>query len=139
MTVDCTHQKSVHVSCLIHYFFICTAQSVIKKESILSSVILLSKGDPTLLNSFAHAHALFLRASARLDMNPPNIEGAIEDARLATELAPTESKGWRALAYAQEASGNVQGAIDAFREWAGVDVSFSTKSKKEIERLSCLL
>lgn len=90
-------------------------------------------------NSFAHAHALFLRADARLDKDPPNIEGAIEDAKLATEIAPTESKGWRALAYAQEASGNVQGAIDAFREWASVDVSFSTKSKKEIERLSRLL
>jgi predicted TPR repeat methyltransferase len=92
-----------------------------------------------LLNSFAHAHALFLRADARLDMNPPNIEGAIEDAKLATELAPDESKGWRVLANAQEAIGNIEGAIDAFREWARVDVSFSTKSKKEIERLSCLL
>ena len=61
------------------------------------------------------------------------------DAKLATELAPAERKGWRVLANAQEASGNVQGAIDALREWAIVDVSFSVKSKKEIERLSCLL
>ena len=61
------------------------------------------------------------------------------DAKLATELAPAERKGWCVLANAQEASGNVQGAIDALREWGIVDVSFSVKSKKEIERLSCLL
>jgi predicted TPR repeat methyltransferase len=72
-------------------------------------------------------------------MTPPNVEGAIEDAKLATELAPTERKAWRVLANAQEASGNIQGAIDALREWASVDISFSVKAKKEIERLSTLL
>jgi hypothetical protein len=58
---------------------------------------------------------------------------------LATEVAPAERKGWRVLANAQEASGNIQGAIDALIECASVDASFSMKSKKEIERLSCLL
>ncbi|KAL3823890.1 hypothetical protein ACHAXA_005472 [Cyclostephanos tholiformis] len=140
--LDAVTGQEYSINLLVAATFIVEAElapSAAKKESILSSVISLSKGDPTLLNSFAHAHALFLRADARLDMNPPNIEGAIEDAKLATGLAPDESKGWRVLAYAQEAIGNIEGAIDAFREWARVDVSFSTKSKKEIERLSCLL
>eukprot|EP00571_Detonula_confervacea_P012329 CAMPEP_0172300916 /NCGR_PEP_ID=MMETSP1058-20130122/2915_1 /TAXON_ID=83371 /ORGANISM="Detonula confervacea, Strain CCMP 353" /LENGTH=256 /DNA_ID=CAMNT_0013010863 /DNA_START=54 /DNA_END=824 /DNA_ORIENTATION=- len=116
------------------------ATSPTKKEKILSSAIsALSKDeDPTLLNSFAHAHALYLRADARLEMAPPNIDGAIADAKLASEIAPTERKVWRVLASAEEVGGNIKEAIDAIREGARIDPSFSTKAKKEIERLANL-
>ena len=72
-------------------------------------------------------------------MSPPNFDGAIEDAKLTTELVPAERKAWRVMADAQEANGNIEGAINAIEEWASIDVSFSVKSKKEIERLSLLL
>jgi hypothetical protein len=111
-----------------------------KREAILTSVISdLTKGDPVLMNSFAHAHALFLRADARLDMSPANIAGAIEDARLASRIAPSERKVWRILANAHEAKGDIVEAVNAVRQWGVVDPSFATKAKKEIERLQSKL
>ena len=112
------------------------SNSVTKKESILSSVISLAEGDPILENSFVHARALYLRADSRLSHN---VDGAIEDAKSAAEIAPTVGKVWRVLANAHEANGDLDGAINALREWASVDATFTMKSKTEIERLSCLL
>jgi len=75
-----------------------------------------------------------------LELTPtPNIDGAIADATLASQMVPTERKVWRVLASAQEAGGNVEDAMEAVREWARVDPSFSTKAKKECERLAGLL
>lgn len=93
------------------------------------------KADPALNNSSVHAHALYLRADARLALSPPEIDGSIADALLATQLRPNERKGWRALANAYEADGNAKGAIEAIANIAKVDPSFSTKAKNEIERL----
>jgi hypothetical protein len=116
------------------------ATSIAKKESILSSVIAdLSKEDSSLVNSFARARALFLRADARLDMSPKNIAGAIDDATLASKLAPSERKVWRVLSNAHEANGNIAEAINAVRNLGVVDPSFATKAKKEIERLQRLM
>ena len=112
------------------------SNSFTKKESILSSVISLAEGDPILENSFVHARALYLRADSRLSHN---VDGAIEDAKSAAEIAPTVGKVWRVLANAHEANGDIDGAINALREWASVDATFTMKSKTEIERLSCLL
>jgi hypothetical protein len=119
---------------------IITAASTAKREAILNSVISdLSTGDPVLINSFAHAHALFLRADSRLDMLPANVEGAIDDATLASQLAPSERKVWLVLASAHEANGNIVEAINAVRQLGIVNPSFATKSKIEIERLRSLM
>ncbi len=138
---------------------IVTDTSTTKKEAILSSVISdLSKGDPEMINSFAHAHALLLRADLRLDKCRRHrnerelhvgevpldhahaayteiVEGAIDDASLASQLTPSERKVWRILASAHEANGNIVEAINAVRKLGIVDPSFATKAKKEIERL----
>jgi len=109
-----------------------------KKEQLLSSAIdAISKeeNDATIQNSYAHAHALLLRADAFLEMTPPNIDGALFDARKSVKIAPRERKAWRVLACAEEAGGNYTLAIDALREVAKLDPSFSTKARKEIERL----
>ena len=71
-------------------------------------------------------------------MKPANIEGAITDATLASEIKPNERKAWRVLASAHEAEGNIKEAINALGELAVVDASFSTKAKKEIKRLASL-
>lgn len=107
-----------------------------KKESIFSSIISLAEGDPILENSFVHARALYLRADSRLSHN---VNGAIQDAKSAAEIAPTVGKVWRVLANAHEANGDIEDAINALREMASVDTAFTMKSKTEIERLSCLL
>ena len=122
------------------YRAIITATSITKREAILTSVISeLTKGDPVLINSFAHAHALFLRADARLDMSHANVGGAIADASLASRIAPSERKVWSILASAHEANGDIVEAIKAVRQWGVVDPSFATKAKKEIERLQSKL
>lgn len=112
------------------------SKSVMKKESILSSIISLAEGDPILENSFVHARALYLRADSRLSHN---VDGAIQDAKLAAEIAPTVGKVWRVLANAHEANSDIECAINALREWASVDAAFTMKVKTEIERLSYLL
>ena len=124
----------------LHSHTINTARSPAEKEKHLTAAIsaLVETKDPILLNSFAHARALTLRADARLDMKPANIEGAITDATLASEIKPNERKVWRVLASAHEAEGNIKEAINALGELAVVDASFSTKAKKEIKRLASL-
>ncbi|KAL9180286.1 hypothetical protein ACHAXT_008256 [Thalassiosira profunda] len=106
-----------------------------KKEKLLTNAIK-AVSDDRLQSSFAHAHALFLRADAQLDLSPPDIDGAVADAELACKITPREGKAWRVLASAHEASGNFKAAIDALRECARADPSFSTKAKNEIERLA---
>lgn len=119
------------------------ASSPPKKEKLLNSIISkLSSGDASLSESHAHARALLLRADARLDLSPPNVTGALADARAAAEnkaLAAVERKVWRVLASAEEAAGNISEAIAAVSQLTKVDPSFATKAKKEISRLSALL
>mmetsp|Transcript_22237 Transcript_22237/g.34910 ORF Transcript_22237/g.34910 Transcript_22237/m.34910 type:complete len:239 (-) Transcript_22237:1110-1826(-) len=103
-----------------------------KKEELMTVVITdLSKNSK---NSYALFHALTIRADARLDTN--NIDGAIDDARLAAEIFPTEGKVWRILASAEEQRGSFDSAIVALGELARADPSFATKARNEIERLS---
>lgn len=117
------------------------ATSMTEKEKALSSAIetLTTPNDPTLLNSFCRAHALFLRADVRLEMGTPDVSGAVDDARLASQIAPGERRVWRVLASAYEADGKIKDAIEAFRTLARVDTSFASKAKNEIARLSVLL
>lgn len=117
----------------------CTSSSG-KEKHLTEAISAVTKDeDQSLLTSFAHAHALSLRADARLDMSPPNIEGAIADAKHATQLAPSERKVWRVLASAYEAAGSINDAINAVRELLKVDPHFSTKAKNEIDRLASLM
>lgn len=117
------------------------ATSPSKKEELLSSAIetLTKDNDATLLNSFAHAHALFLRADARLDLSALDVDGAIADAMMASKLAPKERKVWRVLASALEAGGHIKEAMDAVREWSTVNPEFSTKAKNEMARLAKMM
>ena len=107
-----------------------------EKEELMTSVItyLSENSNPALLDSYAMFHALTIRADARLDMN--NIDEAIDDARLASTMFPSEGKVWRILASAEEQKGSLDGAISAFKELARADPSFATKAKNEIDRLS---
>lgn len=115
-----------------------TSTSTAKKEELMNSVIkdLSNNSNPALMDSFAMFHALTVRADARLDSN--NINGAIEDAKLASTMFPSEGKVWRILAAAEEQRGSINGAIMALGELARADPSFATKAKREIERLSSL-
>lgn len=117
------------------------ATSPSKKETLLTSAVdaLTKDQDPSLLNSYAHAHTLFLRADARLEMKPPNVDGAINDARMSVKINPTCRKAWRVLASAEEAGGDLKSAMEAVSEWAKVDPAFASKAKKEIQRLSSML
>ena len=123
----------------MHVYILCKAASSSKKEKLLSKAIeaLTKDNDQTLVASFAHAHSLLLRANANIALN--NVDYAIDDATLATELAPNEGKAWRALSSAEEAKGNILKAMEATKQWAKVDPSFSTKAKTEIVRLTELL
>ena len=118
-----------------------SANAPTKKEQLLTSAInQLSKDEnPLLLKSYAHGHALYLRADARLEKSPPDVAGAINDARMAVQIVSNEIKAWRVLATANEAGGDFEGAISAVREWVKVDASYATKAKREIERLSSML
>mmetsp|Transcript_2 Transcript_2/g.10 ORF Transcript_2/g.10 Transcript_2/m.10 type:complete len:172 (+) Transcript_2:761-1276(+) len=162
-----THTQKIylHTSCTY------TATSPSKKETLLTSAIsaLTKDDDPTLVNSFARAHALYLRADARLDLlassssssssssptstTPPTantatpnnnnnnniLYGAVNDAKLSTQIHPTEGRAWRTLARVQEANGSIKEAMDAVEEWARLNPSFRTKAKREMERLVGLL
>ena len=79
----------------------------------------------------AHAHAM--RAEVRLEIK--EYDEAVRDAKVATDLDATNDKAWRALADAQEAAGNVQGAVRTLQQWSKVCPAFSTKAIKEIQRL----
>lgn len=135
------------------------ATSPSKKETLLTSAIsaITKDDDPALVNSFAHAHALYLRADARLDLlassssttqttitttTTPNnniLYGAVNDAKKSTRIHPTEGRAWQTLSRVQEANGNIQEAMDAVEEWARLNPSFGTKAKREMERLVGLL
>ena len=108
-----------------------------KKEQLLTSAITqLTKDDNKVLSqSYAHGHALYLRADARLEKSSQDVEGALSDARMAVTLVPTEFKAWRVLASAEEAAGNIDAAILAVKKWIEIDQSYATKAKREIERL----
>ena len=87
-------------------------------------------------SSRAFSHALTIRADARLDCFPPNVDGALEDSKFAAAVDPQSGRAWRLLADAEEASGNIEKAIQATARWGDVDPSFATKAKNEIARLS---
>ena len=119
----------------------CTANTASKKEQLLTSAItqLTKDGNTMLSKSYAHGHALYLRADIRLEKSPPDLDGALNDARLAIQIVPSEIKAWRVLASAEEAAGNLKSAISALKEWIKVDNSFATKANKEIERLFSMM
>lgn len=108
------------------------ASSPLEKEKLITSVIQDLSKDSS--ESFAMFHALTIRADARLDAN--NVDGAIDDATLASKIFPSEGKAWRILAMAEERRGSIDSAIMAFSELARADPSFATKAKREIERLT---
>jgi hypothetical protein len=94
---------------------------------LLTSVIsaLAKKEELATSHSMAHAHAL--RAAA-LGNNK-------EDAMIATTLNPHHPTAWRILADAEEADHNVNGAMEALKQWATMNPLYETKVSKEIERL----
>ena len=130
VTVNCTKSDTT-----THTQF--SAKDMTKKEQLLTSAITqLTKDENHVLSrSYAHGHALYLRADIRLDKTQPDVEGALNDSRLAVQFVPKEIKAWRVLASAEEAAGNLDAAILAVRKWIEVDHSFATKANCEIERL----
>lgn len=142
--IDVATGEEYPINLLLAATYISQAEHVAspsKKESLLTSAIsAVTDGEyETLLHSFAHAHALLLRADARLDLSPPNNDGAIADATRSSQISPAERKVWRVLESAHEAEGNVPEAIAAVREMARVDPAFATKAKRECARLEGLL
>mmetsp|Transcript_43679 Transcript_43679/g.65968 ORF Transcript_43679/g.65968 Transcript_43679/m.65968 type:complete len:83 (-) Transcript_43679:1337-1585(-) len=80
-----------------------------------------------------------MRADARLELIPPNIQGALEDIQIASSILPTDAKVWRVMADAQEANGDIKAAVKSVMKWSEYDPSFRTKAKKELSRLSSSL
>ena len=113
------------------------ARESTKKEQLLNSAIsqLTKDSNPLLSKSYAHGHALYLRSDVRLEKSPPDIHGAIQDAKMAVSIVPKEIKAWRVLASAHEADDDIEEAIRVVREWKSIDSSFGTKAMREIERL----
>jgi len=106
-----------------------------QKEALLSSVITVLQSSefassPALSSSFVQ------RADVRLVKTPCNVDGAVNDSIMATQIDPQNGKSWRLLAEANEAAGNVEDALMALRIYASLDSRFATKAKKEISRLS---
>jgi len=114
-----------------------------------------------LKQSTAMAHALILRADLRLemfsttlmlarsrsnqsveveegegDLDYTGIQFALEDALRAVEIDTLDGRGWRVVADAKEAMGDVLGAMDAVSKWATCNPSFVVKAKNEMDRLS---
>ena len=113
------------------------AKDSTKKEQLLNSAIsqLTKDFNPVLSKSYAHGHALYLRSDVRLEKSPPDIYGALQDAKLSVSIVPKEIKAWRVLASAHEADDDIEKAIGVVREWKSIDSSFGSKAKREIERL----
>ena len=107
-----------------------------EKESLVAPVIENLSSSEDFSSSRALSHALTIRADARLDIFPPNVDGALEDSRRATAMDPLNGRAWRVLADAEEASGNIKSAIEATLRWGEADPSFATKAKNEVDRLS---
>mmetsp|Transcript_18582 Transcript_18582/g.26154 ORF Transcript_18582/g.26154 Transcript_18582/m.26154 type:complete len:254 (-) Transcript_18582:180-941(-) len=114
------------------------ASSLEKRENLLNSVIKKLSLSDGLKESNAMAHALMLRADTRLEMIPLNLDGALQDSKCASEMRVEgfEGMAWRIRADAEEASGNILGAIDAMENWAKENPTFISKVKKEVVRLS---
>lgn len=103
----------------------------------MSSVISALEKKEDLKDSPAMAHAHVMRAKAYLKKGV--YEDAVTDAECAVALDPAHDQAWRTLADAQEAAGNVQGAVEALKRWSKASPSFSTKANREIQRLRELL
>lgn len=109
------------------------APSLEEENRFLTSVITALDKKDELKDSFAMAQARAMRATANLKTS--HYKEAIEDAQCAVELDPTNDKAWRTLTDAHEASGNVQGAVEALQCWSKARPTFSKKANKEIQRL----
>eukprot|EP00555_Chaetoceros_dichaeta_P013735 CAMPEP_0198263626 /NCGR_PEP_ID=MMETSP1447-20131203/12916_1 /TAXON_ID=420782 /ORGANISM="Chaetoceros dichaeta, Strain CCMP1751" /LENGTH=267 /DNA_ID=CAMNT_0043952309 /DNA_START=108 /DNA_END=911 /DNA_ORIENTATION=+ len=119
-----------------------------KKIKILTPVItslLSDEKSNSLDKSTALAHALVLRADAYLEQallspgsssNSNTIHEAHTDAQMAISINHLDGRAYRVLADAEEALGNVIGAMDAVSKWAEVNPSFGTKARKELARLA---
>jgi len=120
-----------------------------KKMDILTSVIqsleesdvMESSTSPgPLAKTTVMAHALILRAEAYLEiiprLNDDNLNLALSDALRATTINAMDGRSWRVVADAKEAKKDINGAIDAVKQWAKCNPNFSKKAFKEIERLS---
>lgn len=128
----------------------CQSSNTEKKINILTSVIQsLEDSDAIgsssssycpLANTTVMAHALILRAEAYLEMiprlNDDNLNLALLDALRATNIHTMDGRSWRVVADAKEAKKDINGAIDAVKQWAKYNPNFSKKAFKEIERLS---
>jgi len=91
-----------------------------------------------LQTSHALVSAYLERAQIRI-LNPATIEDAAEDCRKAIEIDSKNGKAWRTLAEGLEGMGDTLGALEAVTEWARVDDFFSTKARKEMDRLNAKL
>jgi len=116
-----------------------------KKIKILTPVItslLSDEKSNSLDKSTALAHALVLRADAYLEqtllspLDSNTIHDAHADAQMAISINHLDGRAYRVLADAEEALGNVIGAMEAVSKWAEVNPSFGTKARNELARLA---
>ena len=126
----------------------CKSRNSEKKIEILTGVIQ-SLQDSNGMDSIPHspsnttvmAHALILRAEARLEMVPhldENLDLALSDALRASEINHTDGRIWRVVADVKEAKRDIVGAILAIKQWSNCNPNFSKKALKELERLSTI-
>ena len=119
-----------------------SAAQVEKKLLYLNSVMeKLTKTDQ-LGQSAAMAYAQCMRAQVHLDCH--NLELAKMDIQQAKAIAAAityelPASAWIILADAEETSGNVSAAMEAWRELANTHPSYTTKVAKEVKRLQLLV
>jgi len=111
--------------------------------SLLSSPSSTDENANSLNKSTALAHALVLRADAYLEqtqLSPggsgSKINEAHTDAQMAISIDHLDGRAYRVLADAEEALGNVLGAMEAVSKWAEVNPGFGTKARNELARLA---
>lgn len=104
-----------------------TAKTVAEQDLLLTSVISALAKKDELATSHAKAHAHALRAVV--------VGNNKQDAVIATTLNPHHATAWRILADAEEADNNLEGAMEALKQWATMNPLYETKVSKEIERL----
>lgn len=121
------------------------ATSPEKKIKILTPAIISLLSEKSNSNSLdestALAHALVLRADAYLEqtllsLDSNTIHDAHADAQMAISINHLDGRAYRVLADAEEALGNVIGAMEAVSKWAEVNPSFGTKARNELARLA---
>lgn len=140
--LDLLHYNFLHIIIIIVFYLMHAGKPIEERLRLYDSVIAKLTSTNELNESSAVAHAYRARAKYHLDVNEYELarQDALEAIRIRSgsavdSLLKTELKVYRLLADAEEALGNFDGAVEAYREWKQLDPPSGTKLNGEIQRL----